>query len=419
MWGSVVGAVVGAVVFFFKLIGEHLEELSHHIYAAAKGNALYTALVFAGLLILAVGMFLLHRMSPEVKGGGIPRSTGIMRGVLGFRRIPTLIGTVIGSWISFFSGLLLGSEGPSVLIGTSIGALFQPGNKKGLWSRYVTTAGAGAGFAVATGSPLTAVLFIIEEVHKRLTARLVLIVSASVLAAYSVNRVLCGAFGISHLLFPIDVLPEISFSQIGYVLLLGVIVAVFVWIFDILVVGFRALMKKAGKRIPDIVKLLFVFAVTGIVGIIRPSVIYGGRGLLLGILDGGSAFGLVALLLGWRLIMMILTSNSGATGGTFVPTLCIGGLIGGFSAELMIAIGMPDELYGVFVLIAMCAFLGGTMRAPLTAVVFFAEATFQIENLFFAVLAVFVVYFITNALGRHSFNDVVLEEMIEAQEKSA
>ena len=154
-------------------------------------------------------------------------------------------------------------------------------------------------------------------------------------------------------------------------------------------------------------------------GIIRPSAIYGGRGLLLGILDGSSVFGLVAILLCWRLIMMILTSNSGATGGSFVPTLCIGGLIGGVSAELMISIGMPAELYGVFVLIAMCAFLGGTMRAPLTAIVFFVEATCQSENLFFAVLAVFVVYFITNALGRHSFNDVVLEEMIEAQGKLA
>ena len=417
--GCLIGGIVGAVIFFFKLIGEHLEEISHHIYEAASSDPLMTVLVILGLTILAVAMYLLHRFAPEIKGGGIPRSTGIMRGVLSFRRIRTLVGTVIGSWISFFSGLLLGSEGPSVLIGTSIGSLFQPVTKKDIWSRYMPTAGAGAGFAVATGSPLTAVLFIIEEVHKRLTARLVLITSASVLAAYSVNRLLCGAFGISHLLFPIDRLPEISFSQIGYVLLLGVIVAAFVWIFDVLVVGFRTLMKKAGKRIPDLVKLLFVFVVTGVVGIIRPSAIYGGRGLLLGILDGSSVFGLVAILLCWRLIMMILTSNSGATGGSFVPTLCIGGLIGGVSAELMISIGMPAELYGVFVLIAMCAFLGGTMRAPLTAIVFFVEATCQSENLFFAVLAVFVVYFITNALGRHSFNDVVLEEMIGAQGKLA
>lgn len=416
--GCLIGGIVGAVIFFFKLIGENLEEISHHIYEAASSDPLMTVLVILGLTILAVAMYLLHRFAPEIKGGGIPRSTGIMRGVLSFRRIRTLVGTVIGSWISFFSGLLLGSEGPSVLIGTSIGSLFQPVTKKGIWSRYMPTAGAGAGFAVATGSPLTAVLFIIEEVHKRLTARLVLITSASVLAAYSVNRILCGAFGINHLLFPVGTLPAISFSQIGYILLLGVIVALFVWIFDLSVVGFRALMKKEGKKIPDFVKLLFVFILTGAVGIIYPSAIYGGRGLLLGILDGSNAFRLVAILLGWRLIMMILTSNSGATGGSFVPTLCIGGLIGGVSAELMISIGMPAELYGVFVLIAMCAFLGGTMRAPLTAIVFFVEATCQSENLFFAVLAVFVVYFITNALGRHSFNDVVLEEMIEAQESN-
>lgn len=416
MWGSVVGAVVGAVVFFFKLIGEHLEELSHHIYAAAKGNALYTALVFAGLLILAVGMFLLHRLSPEVKGGGIPRSTGIMRGVLKFSRVRTFFGTLFGSWISFFSGLLLGSEGPSVLIGTSIGAMLEPG-KGGVWRRYVTTAGAGAGFSVATGSPITAILFIIEEVHKRLTVRLVLMTSVSALVASFVNEALCGTFGVSPSLFDLDPLASFSLSQLHYVLILGVIVAVFVWIFDVCVVGFKSLMKKAGKRIPDIVKLIFVFILTGIVGVIYPAALYGGRGLILGVMDGERALFILILLLVWRLGMMILTSNSGATGGTFVPTLCIGGLIGALSGELLTVIGMPAELYGVCVLIAMCAFLGGTMRAPLTAVFFFIEATAQSANLVYAAVAVFVVFFITNALGRHSFNDVVLDEMVDAQDK--
>ncbi|MBQ3100309.1 MAG: chloride channel protein [Clostridia bacterium] len=415
--GCIVGGIVGVVIFFFKLIGEHLEEISHEIYHWAEGNLLGSVLVFAGLVVLALIMYLMHRIAPEIKGGGIPRSTGIMRGLLKFSRVRTFFGTLFGSWISFFSGLTLGSEGPSVLIGTSLGAVLEPKTKKGIWGRYITTAGAGAGFSVATGAPITAILFILEEVHKRLTARLVLITSASALVACFVNQALCSLFGLNPTLFAVDALAAVELTQIHYILILAVIVAVFVWIFDVCVVGFKGLMKKAGKRIPDVMKLIVVFLLVGIVGLIYPSALYGGRGLILGVMDGETALTLILLLLVWRLGMMILTSNSGATGGTFVPTLCIGGLIGGFSAELMIAIGMPDELYGVFVLIAMCAFLGGTMRAPLTAVVFFVEATSQSNNLLYAAVAVFVVYFITNALGHHSFNDVVLEEMIEAQEK--
>lgn len=416
--GAAVGAVVGAVIFFFKLIGEHLEEFSRHIYESAAENPFFIALLFAGLFLLAAVMYLLHRFSPEIKGGGIPRSTGIMRGLLKFNRVRTFFGTLFGSWISFFAGLPLGSEGPSVLIGTSLGAMLEPKKKKGIWRRYITTAGAGAGFSVATGAPLAAVLFIIEEVHKRLTTRLILITSVSAFVASFVNQALCSVFGMNSVLFAAEALTPISLSQTPYILLLAVIVAFMVWLFDVCVISFKKLMSNAGARIPDFVKLLVVFALAGIVGVIYPGALYGGRGLILGVMTGEKALNVLILLLVWRFGAMILTSNSGATGGTFIPTLCIGGLIGALSGEFLTAIGMSRELYGVCVLIAMCAFLGGTMRAPLTAILFFVESTAQSTNLFHTAIAVFVVFIITSALGRHSFNDVVLEEMVEMQEKN-
>lgn len=414
-WGIVTGGIVGTVIFFFKLIAEHLEELSHHIYETAVQKPLYSLLVFFGLAVLAAAMYLLHRFAPEIKGGGIPRATGIMRGLFKFSRLRTFIGTLLGSWISFFAGLPLGSEGPSVLVGATLGAALEPLDKKCIWSRYITTAGAGAGFAVATGAPLTSILFIIEEVHRRLTVRLVLITSASAFAAAFVNQALCTAFGVNPTLFAVDALHAVSLSQIHYILLLAVIVAITVWIFDVCVTSFKALMKKAGKRIPAFVKLLSVFLLVGIAGLLSPSALYGGRGLILEVMTGEKAITLLVILLIWRFTMMVLTANSGATGGTFVPTLCIGALVGAVTAEMLTAIGMSQELYTTAVIIAMCAFLGGTMRAPLTATFFFVEATAQSTNLIYAALAVFAVHFITTAIGRHSFNDIMLEEMTYEQ----
>ena len=117
------GIAVGALIFFFRLAAEKLEEYSKSLYEAAHGSPGYAALLLAALLLMAFIMYLLHKKAPEIKGGGIPRSEGILRGVLTFRWLRTLIGTIAGSFISFFCGLPLGSEGPSVLVGTSFGHL--------------------------------------------------------------------------------------------------------------------------------------------------------------------------------------------------------------------------------------------------------------------------------------------------------
>ncbi len=415
--GIVTGFVVGITIFFFKLIAEKLEEISHHLYEGAKGSPLRILLIFLGLSLIAVLMYLLHKKIPEVKGGGIPRSEGIMRGILKLRWLPTFFGTLFGSLMSFFSGIPLGSEGPSVLIGTSVAHGLNPQLRGEATNREIMTGGACAGFAVATGSPLTAILFVLEEVHRRITPSLVLIASAASLTATGVNHLLCELFEINPVLFDVGAVVELQLPQIGYVLLMTLIVALAVNVFDVAVFYFQKLMETHGAKIPALAKLLFVFLLTGIVGIFFPEALFGGRGIILGVLSGEKTLYFVLLLLAWRAIMMIFTSASGATGGIFVPTLAIGALVGALGADLLVTIGMPEEFYGTMVLISMCAFMGGTMRAPLTAAVFFIESTAQYTSVFYVAIVVFGVYFITNLFDREAFYDMVLVSMEKAQNK--
>jgi hypothetical protein len=192
-------------------------------------------------------------------------------------------------------------------------------------------------------------------------------------------------------------------------------VSLAVGLFDICVAAFTKLMKKLGKKVPGYVKILVVFLLTGVVGLLEPEALYGGRGIIFSILEGNTLLSVLLLLFLWRFAMMIFTSNSGATGGIFVPTLAIGALVGALSAKLLIMIGMPTDLFGTCVLLAMCAFMGGTMRAPLTAAVFFIECTAQYTNIFFVGLVVFTVYFITTLFDRKPFYDMVLDDMYEQQ----
>lgn len=142
----------GCCHFLFRFAAKKLEELSEYMYSLAGKSTAGIIAAFAVLLIFACVMAILQKKIPEMKGGGIPRCEGILRGILSFRRVITLVGTVIGSFISFFCGLPLGSEGPAVIIGTSIGGICSgPDGNKSAWSRYVMTGGAAAGFSVATG----------------------------------------------------------------------------------------------------------------------------------------------------------------------------------------------------------------------------------------------------------------------------
>lgn len=181
-YGTFCGALTGAVVFCFKLAAKYLEEISRFVYSLPSKNSLFILAIFAGLVILALSEFLLHKKLPEVRGGGIPRTEGILRGMLSFKGLRTLVGTAFGSFVSFFAGLPLGSEGPAVLIGTSVGGLcIGKRSSHSAWQRYVMSGGAGAGFAVATGAPISGMLFVVEEVHKKFAPTLILIVSVSVI----------------------------------------------------------------------------------------------------------------------------------------------------------------------------------------------------------------------------------------------
>ncbi len=410
------GALTGVTIFLFKAAAKKAEELSKSFYSLAKESALYMILLFAVLLLLAFLMSRIHKAAPECKGGGIPRSEGVLRGTLPFRWFRTFLGTFFGSLVSFFAGVPVGTEGPAVLIGTSLGKFSTHFSKKSsAWDKYVMTGGAGAGFAVATGAPLSGILFTLEEIHKFFSPMLVLNVSLSVLAATGVNTLLCQTFQISPNLFTIEALESFQLETIGYLLLLAVLIAAAVGIFDYSILAFRRFTAKGTLRKYPI-KLIFLFLLTGILGLYFSDGIYSGHHLILHILDGHMSVFLLAALFIVRMLMMLFITDSGSTGGIFVPTLAIGAVAAALINQLLLLFGMPEELSTAVIILGMCAFIGGTLRAPMTAAVLFLELTGQFSNLFYIALVIFVVAFLTELLGQIPFYDKALEEMVEAEE---
>lgn len=410
------GALTGVTVFGFKMLAGKLETVSQHLYETAARSPLGWLLVFVVLAVLVTVMLWGNRVAPEARGGGIPMSTGILRGELRFRWLRTLLWTVAGSVISFFSGIPVGCEGPSVLVGTALGRFCVGRSRhRTAWERYVMTGGAGAGFAVATGAPLSGVLFALEEIHKRFTPMLVLSTSLAVVSATCVNRGLCALWQLDPRLLPVNIETGLSFSESGYLLLLGLIVSLTVGLFDALVALWGTLTEKYGRVFSGPAKLLLTFALTGLLGLCLEEGVHGGHHTILDAIQGNRSVVLLFGLLVVRVVMMLLVTDSGATGGIFVPTLVIGALVGKLTAKLLVALGLSPALVPAVVLLGMCAFIGGTLRAPLTAIALFAELTGQVSDLFAVALVIFAVNLATEIFNRPGFYDRVLETLKREQ----
>src|SRR5262249_55672143 len=69
-----------------------------------------------------------------------------------------------------------------------------------------------------------------------------------------------------------------------------------------------------------------------------------------------------------------LSLGSGTSGGVLAPLLMIGGALGGLEAYVL-----PFEGVGFWPLVSMGAILGGTMRSPLTGVIFALELTHDVS----------------------------------------
>ena len=415
-YGALSGVATGLFVFFFKWLSKRVEGGSRYLYDLAESSPLTVALGFLVLVALGLAMAFLHKWLPEVEGGGIPRSEGVLRGLFSFKSLRTLLGTFIGSMIGFFAGLPLGCEGPAVLMGTCLGGLCVSFSRsKTAWRGYVMSGGAGAGFAVATGAPLAGILFVLEEVHKRFTPMLVLTVSASVISAAFTNEALALAFGMKTALWEFGTLSHFALSDVGYLFLLGLLLAASVFIFDSSIALATRLLKTTRKFLPRTCKLVSVFALTGVVGFIASDAIYSGHHTVEAILAENKTLLVLSALLLVRFVMMLLVLDSGATGGSFVPTLAIGALVGALAAKLLIALGMDGALYDSVILLSMCAFIGGTLRAPLTATVLFLELTGQFTSLFYVSLVVFTVYALTELLNSTPFYDSVLHNIEEEE----
>jgi CBS domain-containing protein len=114
----------------------------------------------------------------------------------------------------------------------------------------------------------------------------------------------------------------------------------------------------------------------GIGGFIFPPALGVGYDVIATLLRGDATTALILGVLLVKSTIWAISLGSGTSGGVLAPLLMIGGALGGLEALVFPSLGA-----GFWPAVGMAAMLGGTMRAPLTAIVFTLELTHDINLL--------------------------------------
>src|SRR6185437_14207819 len=191
------------------------------IYLLGTGAQLSTTrlLLAPSLTGLLIALLVIY-VFPRVRGSGVNETKAALYIYNGHIPGRTALGKFITSALAIGSGQSLGPEDPSLLIGaglaSAIGRRLRLSRER---MRLIAPVGAAAGLAAAFNAPISAVLFVIEEVIGRWTAG---ILGSVVLAAVSSVVVMRWFLG-SEPLFRIPAVQPPSPTELLAYSILGIV----------------------------------------------------------------------------------------------------------------------------------------------------------------------------------------------------
>lgn len=342
---------------------------------APLGTPMGNHLGWVVIFIPVIGAFIVGIMarygSPKIRGHGIPEALEAI--LLGGSKIEPKVAILkpVSTAISLGTGGPFGAEGPIIMTGGAFGSLIaQMFHLTAAERKTLLAAGAAGGMAAVFATPIAAVLLAVELLlfEWRPRSFIPVAVSASVSAALRVPLLGLGP------VFPGPAHAPLSATVLIAAAVIGIVVGFGSGLVTSLVYGVEDLFEKMPIHWMWWPAIGAVFV--GIGGWLDPRVLGAGydsiRALLQGHILGPMLLG---LLIGKALVWSI-SLGSGTSGGVLAPLLIIGGSLGA-----VIGHWVPVGDAGLWAMIGMGAMMGGTMRAPLTGVVFMLEATHDLNAL--------------------------------------
>jgi H+/Cl- antiporter ClcA len=319
--------------------------------------------------------------SEKIRGHGIPEALEAL--LYGKSRMSAKIALLkpLSSGVVIGSGGPFGAEGPIIMTGGAIASLLaQAFHLTSAERKALLVAGACAGMTAVFGTPLAAVLLAVELLLFELRPRSLLPVAL----ACAVAAFLRPLWLASGPLFPIETdAPKLT--ALASCVVAGLACGVL-----------SAGMTAALYRVEDLFAKLPIHwmwwpalggLVVGVGGFLEPRALGVGYDVINDLLTNHLALSVVAGLVAVKLVIWTVALASGTSGGVLAPLLIMGAGLG-----CLIGPWMPGGDPRLWALVCMAATLGGTMRAPLTAVVFAFGLTHDVNAFLPTLLACAVAY---------------------------
>ena len=414
-----IGVLSGLLVVSFRIAIEWIKILT--LGSAPHAGQLRLLLVpaIAGLFVAA----LVQLFFQGARGSGVNQTKAALYVYNGYISFKTVIGKFVTSALAIGCGHSLGPEDPSLQIGAGVASMVARRlNLTRQRLRLFAPIGAAAGLAAAFNAPISAILFVIEEVIGQWSAAVLGSIVLSAISSVVVARWFWGSE-------PIFRIPTVTLRDprelIAYAIL-GI------------VGGFAALVfsKALGYLRPRLRSLPHWthYVQSGIAGLLVGTIGFFGFAQVMGpgyeVMDqamhGQFAWKLLLALALLKILATTLSFSSGTPGGMFAPTMFIGAMLGA-------SVGSFEKLFfphltgtvGAYALVGIGVLFAGFLRAPLTSVFMVLEVSGNYSIILPVILANMIAYLLSRALQPVPIFEVFthqdgleLPSMEEAREES-
>lgn len=358
----------------------------------------------AGLVIAA----LVIHVFPRARGSGVNQTKAALYIYNGYIPFRTAIGKFITAALAIGSGHSLGPEDPSLQIGAALASAL--GRRMSLSRdrmRLIAPVGAAAGLAAAFNAPISAVLFVIEEVIGRWTAGILGSVVLSAVSSVVVMRWFLG----SESLFRIPAVQLERPSELIAYAILGIVGGLASVVFAIGITTLRARLK-AWPRWTQYLQPAVAGLLIGIIAYLgAPQVMGAGYEAMDEAMHGRFTWQFLAILAGLKILATMLSFVSGTPGGMFAPTLFIGAMLGAAvgGAEHVVLPHLSGSP-GTYALVGMGVLFAGFLRAPMTSVFMVLEVSGNYSIILPVIVANTIAYVISRGLQPTAIFDVLTRQ---------
>lgn len=346
----------------------------------------------SGLVISAL-IFTVFR---GATGSGLNQTKAALYISNGYIPLRTVIGKFILATLAIGSGHSLGPEDPSLQIGaglaSALGTRLNLSRKK---LRILAPVGAAAGLAAAFNAPISAVLFVIEEVIGHWSAGILATVVLSAVSSVVTMRLFLG----SEPFFRIPAVGVIRWEELLAYSVLGVLGGIASVVFAAAIGWLRPKIKAS----PNYVQFLCPAIAGLLLGLIAflgfPQVMGAGYDFMDQAMHNQYTWQVLGILAGLKIVATTLSFTSGTPGGMFAPTLFIGAMLGG-------AVGTVEHLFfphltgsvGTYALVGMGVLFAGFLRAPITSIFMVLEVSGDYTIILAVLVANMFAYLISRRL---------------------